>query len=154
MRFCTFVSIFVYSSFIFSFATYMTFYNISEILSSSLKRSEDYYDIELVRQIVSIASHSLQCIFGIIFLTYFKDIFYSIATSYLLIGYLISKEIHLDDERISAIVLLVISVLSVLVTICKYGKSSFGFENDEEYFNNMLQARADIKRSSWFSLQN
>jgi hypothetical protein len=144
-----FTTLSAYTSIIFSFMIYFTFFNLSEILIYILK-GNDNIDIDLIKEICSITSHSILMFINFVLIAYFKDIIFSLTFSYFLLGYLCSKAEISKKEFVSVIVILVFNVVAILVTWFKYGKKSFGFEDDRTV-DEILAARSEQKKSSWFS---
>jgi hypothetical protein len=72
---------------------------------------------------------------------------------YVMIGYLISFNKLDKQEVISTIIILTFALVAVSITLMKYGKSNLGYEDDNT-IDEILIARAQHKKSSWFNNLN
>lgn len=148
----SFINLSVYASMIFSFAIYLEFYNISQIVFFILENSfsNEENNIDLVKQICTITSHSIILLINIVLIAYFKDVIFSICYCYFLFGYLTSQNEILNQELVSIVIILIFNIIGIFVTLLRYGKGAFGYEDDRQV-QEILAARNEHKKSSWFS---
>lgn len=145
------ICISVYTSLILAFTTYTCFYNLSEILSQSLSKSQNDIDINLIKEILCISCYSIFSVLCIILLTHYKDVVFSLMLIYFLLGYLASENTLNQREFITVIILFSLLFMATLITLIKYGKGTFGYEDSREDLEHILQARCRHKKSSWFN---
>jgi len=150
LSYSSFICSSLYISLIFSFMTFISFYNFSELLINSLSLRENGGEVTRDLEMFSIVSYSLYFLIAIILLTYFKDVIYCFVMIYFLFGFLVNKNFNLHQvDALTLAILITFTIIACLVTIIKYGKSVFGYES-EEYLNEVLNERAKHKKSSWF----
>ncbi len=144
----SFITLFMYTSIVFCFAVYCTFYNVSELINRSLQNKVQ--NTELVRDILSISSNTIYVLITIILVTHFQDLVFSITLEYILIAYLLGDKLS-HAQLISTIVLISFNALVILFTLCKYKSTAFGYEADTE-MNEILEARLRHNNHHKFSL--
>jgi len=147
LDFSTLVCSNIYNSTAFSFLTFISFYNFSELMINSFQiTNESQFNL----QNFSILSYSLYCFIGIVLLTYYQDVIYMIVMIYFLLGIFLNKNFNFHSkENIAIVVIIAFSSIAFLITLIRYGKSSFGYQNEED-LNEVLIAREKHKKSSWF----
>jgi hypothetical protein len=148
----TFITIYCYTSVMLSFMTYLTFFNIGEILLNGLDVKDPYYHV--IKVTCSISSQSIILLIAIILISHLRDVIYSFTFCYFLIGSLVCVEYLETKEIISTSVVLFFSLTSIVLTIYKYGKSTFGFNtldllNEEDV---LIHRSYSHKKSSWFNI--
>jgi hypothetical protein len=150
----SFINLSMYSSIIFSFAIYLEFYNLSQIVYFIFKNtsSKGEANLEIVQQVCTITSHSIILLINLVLAAYFKDIIFSACYCYFLFGYLTSQNEIFNKELVSIVIILIFNLAAIFVTLLRYGKGAFGFEDDRQV-QEILAARNEHKKSSWFSAQ-
>ena len=127
----TLISIFIYISSIFAFVSYITIFNFSCILINSLtkvhsqiKTDKDNVYLPTIR----IGTNLFQTILGIVLLTYFKDLFFTLFSIYIELGILIEYPSDKNNEKIWIDVCIILLSLSSIFSIYRYGKLTIGIE--------------------------
>lgn len=149
LKICTFFCFFCYLSILLSFMSYVTLFNFSCILISSLPEkktdSRDYVSI------IQIIVNSIQTLLSVVLLTYYKDFFFSLASFYLELSLIVHINTNFKQiaHRCITIFLSVI-LLNSLVVVYKYGKKAIGFEYIKEIqqMNNYLIRHNDVSHVS------
>ena len=127
----TFVFIYIYISVLFSFISYVTLYNISCILMENMEvQNNDIKDA--VSIIVRVGVNAGQTILSFVLLTYYKDIFFAYTSAYIECAVFIHENFSLDKENIGLFVMALAIILGIILTICRYGKKTFGYEEVNE----------------------
>jgi hypothetical protein len=148
----TFITIYCYTSVMLSFMTYLTFFNIGEILLNGIDMKDPYYNV--IKVTCSIISQSVILLISIILISHVRDVIYSFTFSYFLIGNLVCCEYLETKEIISCSIVLFFNLTSIALTIYKYGKSTFGF-NTSDFLNEedtLIHRSYSHKKSSWFNV--
>lgn len=115
----------------------------------SFYKSGKNFDLKSIQTTVTITSHSIFAVITIVLITYFKDVVYCSTLIYFIAGYLASDKIMSGKELVSTIIILSFISVAVLVTLLKYRKAAFGYE-EEVNIDEILIARREHKKSSWF----
>ena len=127
----TFIYIYIYISVLFSFISYVTLYNISCILMENMEVQNN--DIKTaVSIIVRVGVNVGQTILSFVLLTYYKDIFFAYTSAYIECAVFIHENFSLDKENIALFVMALAIILGIILTICRYGKKTFGYEEVNE----------------------
>jgi hypothetical protein len=133
------IFIFIYISILFSFITYVTIYNISCILLENIELQEPNVQ-STIRFIIKIGVNGVQTILSFVVLTYLKDIFFALTSGYIVCAVFIHENFSLkESENITLFIMVITILLGVLLTLCRYGKKVFGYEDNE------FAASKDIK---------
>ena len=127
MSFGTFIFIYVYISILFSFISYVTLYNISCILMENMEVQEKYIK-NVVSIIIKVGINAGQTILSFVLLTYFKDVFFAFTSTYIECSVFIHESFNLQSENIALFVMALAIFLGIILTICRYGKKTFGYE--------------------------
>ena len=133
------IFIFIYISILFSFISYVTIYNISCILLENIQLQEP--DVQsTIRFIIKIGVNAVQTILSFVVLTYLKDIFFALTSGYIVCAVFIHENFSLkESDNITLFIMVITILLGVLLTLCRYGKKVFGYEDNE------FAASKDIK---------
>lgn len=126
----TFIFIYVYISILFSFISYVTLYNISCILMENMEVQEDNIK-KVVSIIIKVGINAGQTILSFVLLTYFKDVFFAFTSAYIECSVFIHENFNFQSENIALFVMALSIVLGIILTICRYGKKTFGYEEVE-----------------------
>ena len=127
----TLISIFIYISSIFAFVSYITFFNSSCILINSLTKIHEQINTDkdnVYLPSIRIGTTLFQTILGIILLTYFKDLFFSLFSIYIELGILIEYPSDKKNEKIWLAVFIFLLFLSSFFSLYRYGKLTLGIE--------------------------
>ena len=124
----TFVFIYIYISVLFSFISYVAFYNISCILLENMEVQEDNIK-DAVSLIIKIGINAGQTILSFVLLTYYKDVFFSLTSGYIEGAVFIHENFNLEKENIGLFVMVLLIVLGIILTIYRYRKKTFGYED-------------------------
>lgn len=125
------IFIFIYISILFSFITYVTIYNISCILLENIELQEPNVQ-STIRFIIKIGVNAVQTILSFVVLTYLKDIFFALTSGYIVCAVFIHENFSLKkSENITLFIMVITILLGVLLTLCRYGKKVFGYEDNE-----------------------
>jgi len=125
------IFIFIYISILFSFITYVTIYNISCILLENIELQEPNVQ-STIRFIIKIGVNAVQTILSFVVLTYLKDIFFALTSGYIVCAVFIHENFSLkESENITLFIMVITILLGVLLTLCRYGKKVFGYEDNE-----------------------
>ena len=131
----------IYLSIILAITVYITTYNLSEII---------YYYVsderkENTKIIVSIISFSLQMFVSLTLLAHAKDLVFSLCITYFIAAYFLSDRFlegnNSQQEKVAAIVLVVLDALTFVYSAYKYKLEAFGLikDNDvEDVINKMI----------------
>ena len=123
----TFIFIYIYISVLFSFISYVTLYNISCILMENMEVQTN--DIKnAVKLIIKIGINAGQTILSFVLLTYFKDIFFAFTSAYIECAVIVHENFNLEKENIALLVMVLAIILGIILTLCRYGKRTFGNE--------------------------
>ena len=123
----TLIFIYVYVSVLFSFISYITLYNISCILMENMERQKQHIK-NTVSKIIKVGVNAGQTILSFVLLTYLKDIFFAFTSGYIECAVFIHKDMNLKDENIAIFVMVLTIAFGIILTICRYGKKTFGYE--------------------------
>ena len=123
----SFIFIYAYISILFSFISYVTLYNISCILMENMEVQEDHIK-KVVSIIIKVGINAGQTILSFVLLTYFKDVFFAFISAYIECSVFIHESFSLEDENIAIFVMALAIILGIILTICRYGKKTFGYE--------------------------
>ena len=123
----TLIFIYAYISILFAFISYVTLYNISCIL---LENIENNIDHSVIIMFVKIGINAGQTILSFVVLTYLKDIFFALTSGYIECAVFINENFDLDNkkENIALLVMVLAILLGVILTIYRYKKRTFGYE--------------------------
>ena len=124
----TFVFIYIYISVLFSFISYVALYNISCILLENMEVQEDNIK-DAVSLIIKIGINAGQTILSFVLLTYYKDVFFSLTSGYIEGAVFIHENFNLEKENIGLFVMVLLIVLGIILTIYRYRKKTFGYED-------------------------
>ena len=125
----TLIFIYIYISILFSFISYVTLYNISCILLENMDMQDDDTKVT-VRIFVKIGVNAGQTILSFVVLTYLKDIMFALTSSYIECAVFIHENLDHKNEKenIALLVMVIAIILGVILTIWRYGKKTFGYE--------------------------
>jgi len=124
----TFFFIYVYISCLFSFISYVTLYNLSCILMENMEAQEK--DVQTISYtIIKVSINAGQTILSFVLLTYFKDVFFAYTSGYIISAVFIHENFNLEKENIGFIVMVLAIALGIVLTIVRYGKKTFGYED-------------------------
>lgn len=130
MSACTFVFIYIYVSVLFSFIAYITLFNISCILMENVEYDNENSDSrKTFTIIIKIGINVCQTILSVLFLTYYKDVFFSFTSAYIESAVFVHLNTKFENENICLLVMVVLIVVGILLMICRYKKATFGYEN-------------------------
>jgi hypothetical protein len=139
----TLLSFNIGNSILFSFQVYMVLFCICDLIS----RSET--DLAAHNNIKADLGITICCLYGacaIAILTDFKDIMFPLVYEIFVAGYLFQYDNLFYREIIANIVMATFVFISIIITVYKHGKLTFGYEDDEELIkslenNNRLSQR-------------
>jgi len=124
----TFFFIYVYISCLFSFISYVTLYNLSCILMENMEAQDK--DVQTISYtIIKVSINAGQTILSFVLLTYFKDVFFAYTSGYIICAVFIHENFNLEKENIGFIVMVLAIALGIILTIVRYGKKTFGYED-------------------------
>lgn len=139
---CTFISVYVYTSLVFSFVCYTGLYNIFEIIYYNF--IDTSYSISISTAAV-ITVFTIYCSLGVLLMTYRKDIIFAVLLEYLLAAYLcMGNEIN-SKELTAAILLIIFNFLAIILTVIKHGRTTFGYEEDTELNSYLIASKLNRK---------
>jgi hypothetical protein len=124
----TFVFIYIYISVLFSFISYVALYNISCILLENMEVQKSSIK-DAVSLIIKIGINAGQTILSFVLLTYYKDVFFSFTSGYIEGAVFIHENFNLEKENIGLFVMVLLIVLGIILTIYRYRKKTFGYED-------------------------
>jgi hypothetical protein len=124
----TLIFIYVYISCLFSFISYVTLYNISCILMENMEVQKEYVQ-GLSYTIIKVSINAGQTILSFVLLTYFKDVVFALTSGYIISAVFIHENLNLEKENIGFLVMVIAIVLGIILTIIRYGKKTFGYED-------------------------
>jgi hypothetical protein len=114
----TIISVFIYLSLLFAFISHITLYYFGCIVDSN---SRDF-------SYINIAICSFQTFIGIVNLTYFKDLFFVLASIFIEFGILIEYPSEKKTEKLWLIIFIILLILNSALCIFRYGKKTIGIE--------------------------
>ena len=124
----TFIFIYAYISCLFSFISYVTLYNISCILMENMEVQN--HDVQTISYtIIKVSINAGQTILSFVLLTYFKDVFFAFTSGYIICAVFIHENFNLEKENIGFLVMVFAIVLGIVLTIVRYRKKTFGYED-------------------------
>ena len=124
----TFIFIYAYISCLFSFISYVTLYNISCILMENMEAQHG--DVQTISYtIIKVSINAGQTILSFVLLTYFKDVFFAFTSGYIICAVFIHENFNLEKENIGFLVMVLAIVLGIVLTIVRYRKKTFGYED-------------------------
>ena len=125
----TFIFVYIYFSVLFSFISYVTFYDISCIVLENMDAQKDQTKIhKVIYIIVKVGVNGGETILSFVLLTYFKDIFFAYTSAYIESAEFIKEDINLEDENIALFIMVLIIIFGIILTVYRYGKKTFGYE--------------------------
>ena len=123
----TLIFIYIYISVLFSFISYITLYNISCIIMENMGVQKDNIK-NTVSKIIKVGVNAGQTILSFVLLTYLKDIFFAFTSGYIECAVFIHEDTNLKGENIAIFVMVLTILLGIILTIYRYGKKTFGYE--------------------------
>jgi hypothetical protein len=140
LTFMPFVTIYLFTSTVFSFLTYTIFFNLSEIILFAFKQDGDTNVIDYVKGICYMTSYISYSLISVLLIAYAKDVVYAIVHEYILIPFLLSSIYNeFENGVVTSIVLLSFNLVAIVASIIKYRKTIFGFEDEQEFVNNLFE---------------
>ena len=127
MTFSTFVFINIYISVLFSFISYVTLYNLACIIMENLEGHKKYEKVSY--KVIKITINGSQTVLSFVLLTYYKDVFFAYTSAYIECAVFIHENIELKNENIAIFTMVISLIVGIILTICRYGKKTFGFED-------------------------
>jgi hypothetical protein len=132
------------NSMLFSFQIYMIMFSICDLIS--------YSDIDKTvhSNLKADLGITISCLYGagaIAILTDFRDIMFALVYEIFVTGYLFKYDNLFDKEIIANIVMASLVFISIIITVYKYGKLTFGYEDDEELIKSLEKDRAVSHRT-------
>lgn len=124
----TFIFIYAYISCLFSFISYVTLYNISCILMENMEVQEENVQ-KISYTIIKVSINAGQTILSFVLLTYFKDVFFAFTSGYIISAVFIHENFNLEKENIGFLVMVFAIVLGIILTLVRYRKKTFGYED-------------------------
>ena len=103
----TFIFIYAYISCLFSFISFQT----------------------ISYTIIKVSINAGQTILSFVLLTYFKDVFFAFTSGYIICAVFIHENFNLEKENIGFLVMVLAIVLGIVLTIVRYRKKTFGYED-------------------------
>ena len=125
------ISVFIYISILFAFVCFITVFNISTILINSIKNNIDNQQSNLYNNYyisIRMFTYIFQTVLCIVNLTYFKDLFFVIASILIEIGIFIE-----ESDRLVIIICIISLISSSILTVYKYGKKVIGIEDERQF---------------------
>ena len=126
MSFSSFVFINVYISVLFSFISYVTLYNLACIIMENLEGHKEYETVSY--KVIKVSINGCQTVLSFVLLTYYKDVFFAYTSAYIECAVFIHENFELINENIAIFAMVISLVVGIILTICRYGKKTFGFE--------------------------
>jgi hypothetical protein len=122
-----------------SFLTYLVLFGIIECsLFSTNKHETKYQEIRSALAITAI------CLYGgvaIVCLSTVKDIVYSLLMFNFLIGYIATSAYLTPSELITGFSVMGFILFAILVTVVRYRKAAFGYDDSDELIQNLRIAQ-------------
>jgi hypothetical protein len=132
------------NSMLFSFQIYMVMFCICDLITKS------DVDQTLHTSLKADLGITISCLYGataIAILTDFRDIMFALIYEIFVLGYLFKYDNLFDREVIANIVMASLVFISIIITVYKYGKLIFGYEDDEELIKSLEKDRAVSNRT-------
>lgn len=124
----TFFFIYIYISILFSFIAYLTLFNISCILMENVENDDGDSRSTLIRYL-KVAINLCQTILSAVLLSYYQDIFFALSSAYIESAVFIHLDTKFEKENIALLTFVCIIVLGIILTLIRYKKKTFGYEN-------------------------
>jgi hypothetical protein len=123
----TLIFIYIYISILFSFIAYLTLFNISCILMENFEEDKDD-PTNTLSIVIKLGINGGQTILSIVLLSYYRDIFFALTSAYIESAVFIHLSTKLEGENIALLVMVVLVVFGIIITIIRYKKKTFGYE--------------------------
>lgn len=124
----TFIFIYIYISVLFSFIAYLILFNISCILMENIGGDKENTNNTL-KIVIKIGINAIQTILSFVLLTYYKDVFFSFTSGYIESAVFVHINTKFVGENIVLLVLVCAIALGIILTILRYRKKTFGYED-------------------------
>ena len=124
----TFIFIYIYISILFSFIAYLILFNISCILMENIGGDKEDTNNTL-KIVIKIGINAIQTILSFVLLTYYKDVFFSFTSGYIESAVFVHINTRFEKENIVLLVLVCAIALGIILTILRYRKKTFGYED-------------------------
>ena len=126
----TFIFIYMYISVLFSFIAYLILFNISCILMEKIGGDDSNKNTnDTLKIVIKIGINAIQTILSFVLLTYYKDVFFSFTSGYIESAVFVHINTKFEKENIVLLVLVCAIVLGIILTILRYRKKTFGYED-------------------------
>lgn len=126
----TFIFIYIYVSILFSFIAYLILFNISCILMENIKGDNaQETSNNTLKIVIKIGINAIQTILSFVLLTYYKDVFFSFTSGYIESAVFVHLNTKFINENIVLLVLVCAIALGIILTILRYRKKTFGYED-------------------------
>ena len=125
----TLLFVYGYISILFSFLSYITLYNIGYILMENAEfQVEDEESRNIIYTIVKIGTNAGETIVTIVFLTYYKDVFFACTAAFIECTVFVHRNFALEGENIALMVMVCTIFIGIGITIWKYRAKVLGIE--------------------------
>jgi len=126
----TFIFIYIYISILFSFIAYLILFNISCILMENIGGDNGNENTNnTLKIVIKIGINAIQTILSFVLLTYYKDVFFSFTSGYIESAVFVHINTRFEKENIVLLVLVCAIALGIILTILRYRKKTFGYED-------------------------
>ena len=126
----TFIFIYIYISVLFSFIAYLILFNISCILMENIGGDNGNENTNnTLKIVIKIGINAIQTILSFVLLTYYKDVFFSFTSGYIESAVFVHINTRFEKENIVLLVLVCAIALGIILTILRYRKKTFGYED-------------------------
>ena len=126
----TFIFIYIYISVLFSFIAYLILFNISCILMENIGGENGKQNSSnTLKIVIKIGINAIQTILSFVLLTYYKDVFFSFTSGYIESAVFVHINTKFEGENIVLLVLVCAIALGIILTILRYRKKTFGYED-------------------------
>lgn len=126
----TFIFIYIYISVLFSFIAYLILFNISCILMENIGgENSTEKSNNTLKIVIKIGINAIQTILSFVLLTYYKDVFFSFTSGYIESAVFVHINTKFEGEDIVLLVLVCTIALGIILTILRYRKKTFGYED-------------------------
>lgn len=130
----SFIFIYIYVSLLFSFIAYLTLFNISCILMENFDEKDNSKNT--LTMIIKLGINGGQTVLSIVLLAYYRDIFFALTSAYIESAVFVHLNFKLEGENIALLVMTILIIFGIIITILRYKKKAFGYEDGNVDFTN------------------
>ena len=130
----SFIFIYIYVSLLFSFIAYLTLFNISCILMENFEEKDNSKNT--LTMIIKLGINGAQTVLSIVLLAYYRDIFFALTSAYIESAVFVHLNFKFEGENIALLVMTILIIFGIIITILRYKKKAFGYEEGNVDFTN------------------